>query len=163
MCEKTGLAPTVRRLATRFGVSFLVFHGQPSLVATEFLVKALRPRVRGDLHVVTLVDYDYSGHIIAEAFVAQLARFGLPTASLDHMVTPDRFTEAELRLYAHPITATRQQATKLRHWVKRTGGIHGKPRGIYSDHLQPYERVEHAFVDVTGMQAAPEPPARPSP
>ena len=153
LCEKMALLSTVRRLAARFGVSYQVFHGQPKLLGTEYLAKSLRPHVQRKLRIVTLVDYDYSGHIIANAFVGQLAQHDLESASLDHLVTPDRFTRTELALFSHPITAARQQATKLRQWVKETGGIGGKPRGIYSDHLQPYERVERAFREVTGLGA----------
>ena len=110
-------------------------------------------------------------HIIAGAFVAQLALYGLPTASLDHMVTPERFTEAELRLYAHPITPTRGEATKLRRWVKATGGVHRRhPREAPRHLLRPSAtlradraRLRGRHRHAGGMQAAPEPPPRPSP
>jgi hypothetical protein len=142
LCEKVSLAPYAQQLGEKFGITWQVFHGQPKLLDSEYLAMRLRETVDGPVHVIAYVDYDYSGWIIAEAFVQQLALYAVRAGSLKYVVTPDRFTAAEISRLAHPILATKQQAVKLAAWVEKTGGIDGKPRGLYSNDLVPFERVE---------------------
>lgn len=142
---------SVQRLAARFGVSWIITGGNTKLGGAERLADALRGLIHGPLQLVAYVDYDPWGWLIADGFAHHLARYGLEITSILHLVTPDRFTAAELRTLSRPLHGKRQEVTKVRNWVERSGGIGGKPRGIYANHLVPYERVEAAFRELTGL------------
>jgi hypothetical protein len=153
LSEKVGLQPIVERLASRFGVSWLVSHGMTKLLDAERFAGELRERGAGALRVIAYVDYDPAGWDIADAFPAQLARFGQPTSAIDHLVVPSRFSARELELFSYPVKGGGARDGVNQRWMERTGGIHGQLRGLHSDHLLPYERVERAFVEATGLRS----------
>ena len=147
--EKTSLRRGVDAVREARGVSHILLGGLPSLLSTEFFVKALRDEgVRGPLTLLAYVDFDPGGWIATDAFIAQLARYGMPVARVGHLVLPSRFTRQELQLFAMPLpTPTPQVLGKVRAWVQRSGGIHGRPMGVHADHLWPPSRVLQAFDD----------------
>ena len=88
---------------------------------------------------------------MGHAFVKQMELFGLAVGGLDFLIRQESFTAEEKRLYAHPCAASNPaHVTKTRNWVRESGGIDGKPLGIHSDHVRPYERVRELFVKLLG-------------
>jgi len=98
--------------------------------------------VTGPVRVVAYVDYDTGGWIIGHAFVKQLRNLGVSVSQVDFLIREECFTAEEKHLYAHPCSmSTPAYRTKTLGWLKEGGGLDGKPMGIHSNHVQPYERV----------------------
>lgn len=150
LVEKQGFDAAATALHEEFGVTTYRAGGTPRLIATEFLAKDLLRCGVSKVEIVAYVDWDPKGHQGAQTLVEHLERFGLEVPNpVRYLVTPDRFTEDELRLLSFPLESVDANIrTLIRKWVARTGGIHGKARGIHADHLQPLERVLKAFREV---------------
>lgn len=150
LLEKGGVAEDyARHLAREHGVSLVMSEGQPSLMACERLVEALRERGVREVRVVAYVDFDCYGWMIAEAFVKQLTFYGCRVVGLQHLVVPQRFRAQELELFARPIKLTTPAiVTKVERWMESGGGIGGRPLGLHLDTLQPFERVAQAFEEL---------------
>ena len=93
--------------------------------------------------MLALVDWDPGGHTVATSLVEHLARYGLtcpePPAFL---LRPEAFSPEELELFSKGLHGkTPQQVARIRNWVTQTGGIHGQPRGITLNCLQPLHRL----------------------
>lgn len=138
--EKQSLQESAERLVQEFGVSMIVTGGSPDLLDMEYFAPRLRPHA--PITMVSLVDFDPGGWIVAESTVDQLRRCGVEfVEGIHHLVRPECFTPEELSLYALPCSTLGGAATIAREWVKRSGGVNGEALGIHSDHLQPVERV----------------------
>ena len=161
--EKASLLREARAVAEQFGVSFVVLGGGSTYLAVEFLAEALRPALAPEqlVHAVAYVDFDPSGWQIAETFVRQMARYGIATDRLDHLIQPSCFTRGERSSLAYPLPATTQaQRTLARQWVSRSGGVDGRAFGIHADHLRPLPRVLAAFRNMTGLSLVEEAPSQ---
>ena len=145
--EKEDFSEFGLRLCEEFGVSLRMLASQPPIIGSEFFAKALKPLVTRPVRVIAYVDYDVGGWILGRAFAKQLAMFGLDVSRVDFMIRGDSFTADEKRLHAKPLPMkTAAHRTKSRQWFEETGGVDGKPLGIHSDHVKPYERVRALFM-----------------
>jgi hypothetical protein len=142
LVEKESLEDNAIKLASQFGVTYMVSGGTPKLVDTEYLVAALRALGLVKVLVISYGDFDPEGWALADGFVAQLERYDMAVeGSVRHLVRAECFTEDELTLYAMPCPAGGPAAVTLaEEWVRRSGGIHGKAWGIHGNHL-PFDRV----------------------
>jgi len=146
--EKESMQEVAWEIVRRYGVSAIVLGGSPKLVEVEPMARALRERHRGEVRVVSLVDFDYPGRDGAQAFVEHLERYGVGCAGLGHIVRAERFTAEELEAFSYPLRATSKiQAAKVRRFVEETGGIGGRARGMHANHLSDVERVCRAFEE----------------
>ncbi len=146
VAEKATLQEGVEALAATFGVSTLTLGGLPSLLSTEFLASELLARGINRVLLVAFVDFDPGGWIAARGLADQLLRYGIRTRGLRHLVRPERFTPEEIELYGLPIpTPTPQIEGKVKAWLRRSGGVQGRPLALHADHLRPVERVLEAF------------------
>lgn len=145
--EKDSLGEFATRLADEFGTSLLLLDGQPQLIATEFFAADLRRAYAGPIRVIAYVDYDTEGWIIGHATEDQFHDLGLPISQPIHfLIRSDAFTAEEVALHSFACSHdTPGQKTKTRRWVAESGGLGGKPRGMHSNHVQPYERVRSRF------------------
>lgn len=142
VCEKDSLSDKLAFLSDRFGVSYVVLGGQPSLLATQFFSEKIREL--GPLRIIAYVDYDPAGWIIARSFLEQLSRYGIqcPWGIHGYLVRPEYFTAEELELHTIPLTAeSAASAGKNELWMLETHGINGEQRGITANRLDPVERV----------------------
>lgn len=141
----------VALLRETFGMSFVIGGGRSFIVGSEFLAEKLLPILDGrPVIVLALVDFDPWGWIAADAFVAQLGRYGVATGDLRHLILPRRFTEQELRERCTPLPQTDATLrTVVRLWVARSGGIGGRALGISSDQLDG-ERLVAAVGEELG-------------
>lgn len=144
IAEKESLHESVKRIGREFGLTTLLLGGAPSLVETEYFVRALQAVAKGPIRVLALVDFDPGGWIIAESFVQQCLRFGLEVGlDIHYLVRAEVFTPQELQLYAIPCpTSTPTLESRAQAWLNKGGGIGGKALGIHANHLQPYQRVK---------------------
>lgn len=151
--EKAGLMEDTFALAERFGVSAVVLGGNPSLFGTEMLAAALaRVLPSRVLWLVTFVDWDVGGWGVWRGLVSQLERYGFEVRLLGHLVRPERFTAWEIEHLSFPIPTGESTRAKAEKWLEETGGIGGELRGMHSDHLRPFGRVEAAFQEETGLE-----------
>lgn len=144
LAEKASLAHDARLVADRFGVSLLVLGGFPTWVESEFLHAALPP---GPLRIVSFCDYDPYGWQMPAVLQRMLDRYGRASELAGRLVRPERFTPEELELLAIPLPPGKL----TRDWVRETGGVGGRPLGLYADYLRPVERVLAAFQAETGL------------
>ena len=144
--EKTGWIRYLRMLHERFGVSILALGGFPSSLSSEYTVRDLKTKLSEGqkVHLIGIVDYDYSGHIIAHSFRSQLEEVGLPIAGMEMLIEPPNYKPDELELYKYPLP--RRQKTKLQRWLKETGGIHGEAFGLESESM-PLHRLDRLFEE----------------
>jgi hypothetical protein len=139
--EKSGWIRFLRELHEEFGVSVLALGGAPSALTSEYTARDIRAVLKGgpSVHLIGIVDYDPSGDIIANAFRDQLAATGLPSSTLTTIIHPKHYTEEEIEIFRFPLP--KKEKTKLEEWMKRTGGINGKPYGLESESM-PRERLK---------------------
>lgn len=147
--EKWSLNDGAAAIVKRHGPSHIIMGGTSTYIATEFFVERLRAAgVAGPLTLMAYVDFDPGGWKGVEAFCRHLARYGMQVSRIGYLVRPDRFTPAELRLHALPLSSPNPQvAARNRAWVEASGGVNGKPRGIHADNLWPLERAVAAYEE----------------
>lgn len=135
--EKATRERDIAAIRKAFGCSFVIGGGRSLVVGTEFLADLLLPVLQGrPVHVLALVDFDPWGWIATDAFVRQLARYGVATSALRHLVVPRRFTPRELRERCVPLPQPdATQRTNVRQWTERSGGVDGRPLGLGADNL----------------------------
>lgn len=150
----TSLAEEAFELAALFDVTVVVLGGTPQWVATEFFADALRPRLGPgpEVLIVALVDFDPGGWGLVDTMVEQLQRYAIAATDVRHLVRPARFTAEELEWVLRPLPAPNEQSrSRVLNWVKRSGGVNGKPYGIHADHFRGLERLRQAFHEETGL------------
>jgi hypothetical protein len=143
--EKKNLFSVASKAHERWGVSAVCLGGNPTWLPTEYfcfeLQKALPPGK--SVRLLTIVDYDPFGWILAEIFRNQLDRYGVDVSSMRHLVTPHRFTEEEIRSLSYVVESDSPAIRgKIEKWVQDGGGIDGEARAIQADHIWPRERYD---------------------
>jgi len=150
--EKHSVEREAMEVARRFGVSVVVLGGQPTWILTEALARMLRPAVPGCVRIIAYVDFDPWGWVIIDSIVRQLARYDVTAEVAGYLVRPSRFTRREIASLAQaipaPDAATR---TKIRDWLRRSGGVHGKGMRLYADFLRDVPRLVQAFREESGL------------
>lgn len=152
LVEKESLLEPARALHEHFGVTVYVTGGLPPVIGAEYLVQDLRARGVGKVRLASWCDFDPPGWDMPTMLTPQLDRYGMPTREIRRLVTPDRFTEEELRLYSVPLDYSDNpiHQSRLKRWMQETGGIFGQPRAISANYLQPVERALEVFRTVAG-------------
>lgn len=161
--EKTGHFKKLERLQQEFGITIVSTGGMPSILTTEYLADELEEvlvnlpipsddgfdywpyydpvkgfkSVANPIHLITLVDFNPSGAIIAKTFHNQLQHEGLENiASFQHILTPAVFTEDEIPHVTDQIPLkTKADKTKARKWIAAGGGVNGQALGIETEAL----------------------------
>jgi hypothetical protein len=139
--EKSGWVRVLREYHEKYGVSTMALGGFPSTLSSEYtardILKELNPEQ--SVHLIGIVDYDYSGDLIAHSFKNQLQMMGLSIAGMELLIKPSHFSEEELSWFSFPLP--KREPTKLRNWLEKTGGIGGKALGLESEAM-PLDRLE---------------------
>lgn len=120
LAEKKGHWRTLQKIAAQTGATVISLGGQPSLMATEFFVEALAKATSLDtpLHLITDVDYDPSGQIIAESFRDQLRQMGAKPVAMRHLIAPVNFTADEVKYFKYPVkNDSSSDKTKVKRWL----------------------------------------------
>lgn len=145
LVEKTSLLDSARVAHAELGVTVLVSGGVPTMVATGFLHEALRALGVREIRIASYCDHDPVGWDMPLVLADQARAYGLATLGVDRLVTPDRFTDEEIRRLAIPIQTTNPAYRgRLRRWLAQSGGTHGRPLALLANHL-PLERVLQAL------------------
>jgi hypothetical protein len=124
--------------------------GMSKLQEVEFLVRDLRHRGVGPIRIVAFVDFDPSGWMVAASFRDHLQRYGQQVVGgTDYLVVPQCFSAEEIELYALPCPAPNAATlTQRDRWLAESGGIGGRPLGLYANQLKPYERVAARLAEL---------------
>lgn len=133
--EKNGWFRTLKKFYEEYGVTIIVLGGVPSLVTTEYLTKhlSLKTSLNKPFHLISAVDYDPAGSIIANSFVEQLKSQGIEDIELTNLISLEGYTQEEIELFKFPLPSKHQ--IKIKKWIKETGGIDGKPYGLEADSM----------------------------
>jgi hypothetical protein len=145
--EKTGWIRFLRTLYDEFGVSIIALGGAPSALSSEYTATHIQEALKSNkpIQLIGVVDYDPSGDIIASAFQAQLAASGLASSALTTLIHPKHYTRDEIDTFKFPLP--KGERTKLDQWMKKTGGIDGKPYGLESESM-PRDRLKSLIRDL---------------
>jgi hypothetical protein len=155
--------------------------GQPSLMTTEYFVAELEKTadLKQTFHLVTDVDYDPSGLIIAESFRDQLRQMGVRQTTLTHLIKPDNFKPDEVKYFKYPVkNESPSDRAKVRQWLKpdrrkypdrEPGGIvneagEREPMGLESDAMDKRRLISLAeFAVASAVRPPGTPPLEPPP
>lgn len=149
--EKRSLIKFLLKIREEFGVSVIALGGKPKTITSEYFTDAFKAKVtdywkKDRVRVVGLIDYDPSGWIIGRTLLDDLRVFGIKNPTMIDLVKPAHFTPEELEICKYsllkPDTGSSDgegldvgDATTLKKWMKKFGGVNGEPYGIESDAL----------------------------
>jgi hypothetical protein len=166
--EKLGHWKSLQEIGIAGGVTIIALGGQPSLMTTEGLVDELAKVTDLDrtFHLITDVDYDPSGNIIAESFRRQLRSMGLQEVTRLDIIQPEHFTEQELKAFRYPVAnESPSDKAKTRDWMDKKkspfgGGLPGDdgqptPYGLESDAMLRPRRHDLAMAAIKVLTTSP--------
>lgn len=165
LAEKKGHWRALQKIHAQTGATVISLGGQPSLMTTEYFVTALAKATPLDqtFHLITDVDYDPSGQIIAESFRAQLRQMGIKRSTIRHLVTPANFTAEETKYFKYPVkNDSPSDRAKVKQWLnpdrrrfpdREPGGLvneagQREPMGLESDAMPRDRLLQLASVAV---------------
>ena len=122
--EKLGHQAFLSEMADKYGVSVIALGGQPSVVNIEYfvdVVKKANVNLKRSFYLFSVVDYDPSGWIIRDAFLADLAFYGIKNVRMVDLITPDMLTPEEVRMSRYRIPVGPDMKTKNAAWLKEVG------------------------------------------
>ena len=119
--EKLGHQAFLSEMADKYGVSVIALGGQPSVVNIEYfvdVVKKANVNLKRSFYLFSIVDYDPSGWIIRDAFLADLAFYGIRNVRMVDLITPDMLTPEEVRMSRYRIPMGQDMKVKNADWLK---------------------------------------------
>ena len=119
--EKLGHQAFLSEMADKYEVSILALGGQPSVVNVEYFVdtvKAAGVNLKRSFYLFSIVDYDPSGWIIRDAFVNDLAFYGIKNVRMVDLITPDMLTPEEVLMARVRIPTGPDMRVKNAAWLE---------------------------------------------
>lgn len=170
--EKKGHWRTLQKIAEQAGCTVISLGGQPSLMTSEYFAADLAKAtsLNQTIHLITDVDYDPSGIIIAESFRDQLRQMGVTQTTMRHLVVPANFTAEEVKYFKYPVAnESPSDKTKVKQWLnpdkrrfpeREPGGIPDdqgvrQPMGLESDAIPRDRLMALAVAEVQKLTAPP--------
>jgi len=161
IAEKTGHMPLLQELAADYDITIVALGGQPSALSSEYLLRELEQAgfTRTEsVPLLTIVDYDPHGALIAESFVYQFGKLGF-TAELDRidLAHPSRMSHAQIRLNRYPLSRRKRERKKNHKWAAKTGGLseygYSALYGLEADAMS-WSQLTDAFDEQVGPYLA---------
>lgn len=148
--EKLGHWRALQQVAKSQGVTITALGGSSSLLTTENLVDefvAKGVELKQRFYLLTDVDYDPAGNIIANAFARQLMQMGASSVLRFDLIQPENFLPEEIKYFKFPVPQdSDSDIKKTRDWMDRRkspfgGGLPGEdgkptPYGLESDAME---------------------------
>ncbi len=128
VAEKLGHWPLLEDLERDYGVTVIALGGSPSVLASEtFIGQLRRSGVEPErVMMLTMVDYDPSGHNIAASFISHMKTLGYRSElKRVDLVAPSRMSDEQVRLNKFPLPRSKRERSKNRKWVAKTGSRKG--------------------------------------
>ncbi len=125
--EKLGHQEFLNEMAEKYNVSTLALGGQPSVLNIEYFVDSLKETgvdIRKSFYLFGITDYDPSGWIIRDAFLANLHHYGVKHTRAFNLVNPDMLTPEEIKLARYRVKAGKDMTVKNRNWLNEVAGKH---------------------------------------
>jgi hypothetical protein len=122
--EKLGHQAFLSEMADKYQVSIVALGGQPSVVNVEYFVdtvKAAGVNLKRSFYLFSVVDFDPSGWIIRDAFVTDLAFYGIKNVRMVDLITPDMLTPEEVRMSRYRIPIGPDMRVKNAAWLEAVG------------------------------------------
>lgn len=140
VAEKQGHFPLLKELHADYDVTVISLGGQPSLLSTEYFageMETARFELGQAYPLLTIVDYDPAGDIIAGSFIAQLEDLEFGEALRTDLVLPGHMSREQVRLNKYRLSRRKREKKKNEQWVAKTGGVDGKAYGLEADAMPP--------------------------
>lgn len=165
--EKQGHIKAIQQVAAEAGVTAIALGGQPSMLTSESLVDQLAKvtSLKQRFYLITDVDYDPSGNIIADSFKRQLHWMGADDVVRIDLIQPEAFTAEELKYFRYPVANGESEKKKVRDWMDKRkspfgGGLPDDngipvPYGMESDALPRKRLHDNAIAAIQQVLAAP--------
>ena len=118
--EKLGHQAFLSEMAELYQVSIIALGGQPSVVNVEYFVDSVRAagvNLRRSFYLFSVVDYDPSGWIVRDAFVNNLAFYGIRNVRMRDLITPEMLTPEEVQMSRYRIPAGPDMRAKNKAWL----------------------------------------------
>ncbi len=152
VAEKTGHLPLLQELQQDYDNTIVALGGQPSALSSEYLLHELEQaglQLSDTIHLLTIVDYDPAGDIIANSFIYHLQALGFTgDVSRIDLAHPDRMSDEQIRLNKYPLSRRKSERKKNQRWAARTGGLtaygHSALYGLEADAMT-WEQLTEAF------------------
>jgi hypothetical protein len=131
-CEKEGLLNLMKEAYREHGISIICSNGNPSTLSLEEFSDQLKAKKISHLSLGGFVDYDPPGFTIADDYVEKFQAFGFKLRSFTMLTSLELFTEKALAEDYNDLEKVKPNKEKqTQAWFEKTGGIHGKRRGIH--------------------------------
>jgi hypothetical protein len=127
--EKLGHQGFLTEIAEMYKVSTIALGGQPSVLNVEYFVDDLKKtkiNLQRSFYLFSIVDFDTSGWIIRDAFLDDLAHYGIKNVKVFDLINPDVLTPDEVLMSRYPIPTPESMRTKNRQWLKEVQKRHYK-------------------------------------
>ena len=119
--EKIGHQDFLAEMADKYQVSIFALGGQPSVLNVEYFVDDLKNHgvnLRRSFFLFSIVDYDPSGGIIRDAFIDDLAHYGIKNINCVDLINPDMLTPKEILASRFPLTDPENMRKKNTAWLR---------------------------------------------
>ena len=124
-------------LQAKYGVTVMALGGQPSVLTTEYFVDAMKEahiNLQRSFYLFSIVDYDPSGWIIQQAFLNNLAFYGVKNVRLAELVNPDQLTGEEIIFSRYAIPAGNDMTLKNETWLRQVHARKSKNQNLLEEH-----------------------------
>lgn len=140
LAEKRAYFTFAKTLRDQYGVTIIATGGIPGMSSIENFAAALRKAIPKPhlktIPVIALTDYDPAGDILVEAFQDGLKVYNIRKTIFLRLVEPADFTPEELEDYKYNFEPKNDaEKTKIKTWLKQTGGINGEAFGLEANAL----------------------------
>ncbi len=150
VAEKVGHLDFLLDLHAKYGVTVMALGGQPSVLTTEYFVDALRGagvNLQRSFYLFSIVDFDPSGWIIQQAFLNNLAFYGVKNTRLTELVNPDQLTAEEIAVSRFLVPAGKDMTLKNETWRRQVGERKYKNQPLLED------RTPDGALTLYGLEA----------
>ena len=162
MAEKTGHLFILEKLHREYSITTIALGGQGSSLSIEYFVDAMEEQEidkKQTFYIFSSVDYDPAGYEIKRSFINSLKYEGIKNIKVFDIVTLARFTPEEIQSKKYPLfdagePPTKDWETRVKKWVKITGGIGPKEApwkdrayGIESDAM--VKKIREVFLELS--------------
>jgi hypothetical protein len=140
--EKAGALNYLLDIHAQYNITVIALGGQPSLLSAEYFVDAIRATgvgLKRSFYLYSLVDYDPSGWIIQQAFMNDLAFYGLSHTRVTELITPDRLIVDEVLGSRFRIPDNDAMRAKNQNWLDQVHARNYKNQHLLEEHKKSGE------------------------
>ena len=125
--EKVGHFGYLSELYDKYKVSVIALGGQPAVMNVEYFVDEIKKtgmNVQRSFYLFSIVDFDPSGWIIRDAFLDDLAHYGVKNVQDFDLINPDMLTPEQILNSRFPIPMGQDMEEKNRKWYDEVSKRH---------------------------------------